>query len=101
MQKVSCLILTQVVLDAFSAFMLLVGRQEGGGVLASLSVCMAQLMPLPLTVSCFRLVLPFWYRLTWVVPDKGPLNGCVYMYVCVCLYVVVDKGSLNELLLYV
>jgi len=31
---------------------------------------MAQLMPLPLTVSCFsksRLVLPFWYRLTRVV----------------------------------
>ena len=24
-----------------------------------------------------RLVLPFWYRLTWVVPEKGPLNGCV------------------------
>jgi len=24
-----------------------------------------------------RLVLPFWYRLTWVVPDKGPLNGCM------------------------
>ena len=24
-----------------------------------------------------RLVLPLWYRLTWVVPDKGPLNGCV------------------------
>ena len=24
-----------------------------------------------------RLVLPFWYRLTWVVPDKGPLNVCV------------------------
>jgi len=23
------------------------------------------------------LVLPFWYRLTWVVPEKGPLNGCV------------------------
>jgi len=34
---------------------------------------MAQLMPLPLTVSCSsksRLVLPFWYWLTWVVPDK-------------------------------
>jgi len=29
-----------------------------------------------------RLFLPFWYRLTWVVPDKGPLNGrCV----CVCV----------------
>ena len=27
-----------------------------------------------------RLVLPFWYRLTRVVPDKGQLNGC--MYVC-------------------
>jgi len=24
-----------------------------------------------------RLVLPFWYRLTQVVPGKGPLNGCV------------------------
>ena len=27
-----------------------------------------------------RLVLPFWYRLTRVVPDKGPLN--VHVYVC-------------------
>ena len=35
---------------------------------------MAQLMPLPLTVSCFSKIqigLPFWYRLTWVVPEKG------------------------------
>ena len=24
-----------------------------------------------------RLVLPFWYRLTWVVLEKGPLNVCV------------------------
>ena len=30
------------------------------------------------------LVLPFWYRLTWVVLDKGPLNGCV----CVCVAVL-------------
>ena len=55
-----------------------------GGVLTWLSVwsevqtlSTAQLMPLPLTVSCFskiQLVLPFWYWLTWVVPDKGPLN---------------------------
>ena len=29
-----------------------------------------------------RLVLPFWYRLTRVVPDKEPLNVCVC--VCVC-----------------
>ena len=41
---------------------------------------MAQLMPLPLNVSCFsniQMVLPFWYQLTRVVPGKGPLNGCV------------------------
>jgi len=59
---------------AFSALMLLVGQQEGhpackkmsGGMLAWLCLCadfhMAQLMPLPLTVSCSsksRLVLPF------------------------------------------
>ena len=29
-----------------------------------------------------RLVLLFWYWLTRVVPEKGPLNGCVR--VCVC-----------------
>ena len=31
-----------------------------------------------------RLVLPFWYRLTRVVLDKGPLNGRVCVYCCVC-----------------
>jgi len=31
-----------------------------------------------------RLVLPFWYRLTRVVPDKGPLKGCV----CVLTYLL-------------
>ena len=33
-----------------------------------------------------RLVLPFRYQLTRVVPDKGPLNG-----VCVCTYTKPDK----------
>ena len=45
---------------------------------------MAQPMPLPLTVSCsskIQIDLHFWYRLTRVVPVKGPLNGCV----CVCV----------------
>jgi len=83
---------------AFSALTLLVWRQEGhpackktewwgAGVVICLELGadlhMAQLMPLPLTGSCFsksRLVLPFWYRLTRVVLEKGPLNGCV----CVC-----------------
>ena len=36
-----------------------------------------------------RLVFPFWYRLTWVVPDKGPLNGCV----CVCSGSKVSLGT--------
>jgi len=30
-----------------------------------------------------RLGLPFWYRLTRVVPEKGPLNG----HVCVCVLI--------------
>ena len=32
--------------------------------------------PLSLASVKSRLVLPFWYQLTWVVQDKGPLNGC-------------------------
>jgi len=75
-----------------TALTLLVRRQEGhlektewrgAGVVICLQqradLHMAQLMPLPLTVSCSsksRLVLPFWYWLTLVDPDKGPLNGC-------------------------
>jgi len=35
-----------------------------------------------------RLVLPLWYRPTRVVPEKGPLNGCVC--VCCCLINVPD-----------
>ena len=90
------------VLLAFSALTLLVGRQEGhpackkmsGGVLAWLSVwsevltcicpswCLCHSLSLASVKS--RLVLPFWYRLTWVVPEKGPLKGGVC--VCVCVY---------------
>ena len=81
---------------AFSALTLLVGRQEGHpackklscGVLAWLSVrseVQTCIWPswfhyhsLSLTSIKSRLVLPFWYRLTRVVPEKGPLNGCVF-----------------------
>ena len=80
----------------FSALMLLVGRQDGhlagkklsGGVLAWLSVCSeVQTCVWPSGCHCHsmslasvksRLVLPFCYQLTWVIPDKGPLNGCVH-----------------------
>ena len=39
---------------------------------------MALLMPLPLSLAPVksRLVLPFWYRLTQVVLERRPLNGC-------------------------
>ena len=74
---------------------LLVGRQEGhpackklsGVVLAWLSVwSKVQTCIWPSAFHCHslslasvksRLVLPFWYRPTRVVLDKGPLNGCV------------------------
>jgi len=41
---------------------------------------MAQLLPLPLTVSCFSKIqigFTFLVPATRVVPDKGPLNVCV------------------------
>jgi len=43
---------------------------------------MDKLMPLPLTVSCFskmQIFLSFWNRLTQVILEKGPLNGCVHV----------------------
>jgi len=52
----------------------------------------AQQMPLPLTISCSSksrlvltfLVLPFWYQLTWVVPDKFQKSSKTVVCVCVC-----------------
>ena len=52
---------------------------------------MAQLMPLPFTISCSsksRLVLPSWCRLTQIVPDKiqegRKMVVCVRVYFLVC-----------------
>ena len=80
---------------AFSALTLLVGRQEGhpackklsGEVLAWL-FCLERGADMHMPSWCHRhslslasvksrLVLPFWYRPTPVVLEKGPLNGCV------------------------
>jgi len=47
-------------------------------------------MPLLLTVSCSRkstLVLPFCYRLTRVVLNKGSLNGCC----CCCKWLILPQ----------
>ena len=39
-----------------------------------------------------RLVLPFWYRLIWViVSDKGSLNVCVCVCVCLCELIGVEE----------
>jgi len=91
----STIIWSLLYLFAFSALTLLVGRQEGhpacknlsGGVLPWFSVwsevqtCIwpswCHCHPLALAWVKSRLVLPFWYRLTWVVPEKGLLNGCL------------------------
>jgi len=45
---------------------------------------MAQLTPLPLTVSCFsKIQIGFTFLVPErVVPEKGPLNTCV----CVCVF---------------
>jgi len=83
------------VLTGLQCFNAVGWRQEGhpacknlsGGVLAWLSVWSeVQTCIWPSCCHCHSLslasvksrsVLPFWYRLTWVVPEKGPLNGCV------------------------
>jgi len=56
---------------------------------ADLHVDVVQLMPLPLTVSCSNKIqigftfLVQWYRLTQVVLEKRPLNGCSVVVVVV------------------
>ena len=81
---------------------LLVGWQEGLPACkkqwwsAGVVVCLkqgadlhtAQLMPLPLAVTCFSKIqigFLFWYRLTWVVPEKGPLKVRARVHACVCV----------------
>ena len=108
-------LLTALCRQCFSALTLLVGRQQGhlackklsGGVLAWLSVwsevqtCIwpswCHYHSLSLASVKSRLVLPFWYRLTRVVPEKGPLNGCVWkeMWITWAAYGSTDGCVLN------
>ena len=78
-------------------------KKLSGGVLAWLSIlsevqtcirpswCHCHSLSLASVKS--RLVLPFWYRLTWVVPDKGPLDGGVYVCVLSTAGWDVEKGD--------
>jgi len=92
-----------VMIFAFSALTLFVGRQEGhpackklnGVVLVWLSawsnvqtciwsnLCHCHSLSLVSVKS--RLVLPFWYWLTRVFPDIEPLNECMCVCVCACV----------------
>jgi len=44
------------------------------------------------------LVLPFWYWLTWVVLEKGPLNVCVQEKLTIHLYSVNGQHLSRELI---
>ena len=82
-----------------SALTLLVGRQEGHPACkktewwgAGVFIClergadlrMAQLMPLPLIVSCFsKIQIDFAFLVPTHLGNKGPLNGCVCVCACV------------------
>jgi len=53
---------------------------------------MAQLMPLPLTVSCFSKIqigFTFLVLAHRAIPEKGPLNGCV----CVTNILITDDKN--------
>jgi len=97
--------------SAFSALTLLVGQQEGHPAckklewwVAGMVIClergadlhMAQLMPLPLTVSCFsKIQIGFTFLVTAHLgsPGKGPLNGCV-LNGCVLLHRCTNRTML-------
>jgi len=107
--------LSQLLYCAFSALTLLVGQQEGhpackklsGGMLAWLSVWSeVQTCVRPSWCHCHslsfasvksRLVLPVWYR---VVPEKGPLNGCMLLYfqsyLFICLFTPAEMHTMLQ-----
>jgi len=62
---------------------------------------MVQLMPLPPIISCCSKIqngLPFWCRLTQVILEIGPLNGCSRSNSCYCS--VVHVGSFEVACMY-
>jgi len=54
---------------------------------------LAQLMSLPLIVSCFTKIQ---FGVTFLVPGKGPLNGCGCVCVCVCVSVTYQQSVFKQ-----
>jgi len=50
-------------------------------------------MPLPLIVCCISKIQIGFSFLTWVVQDKGPLNGCVCVLVAMMYYIIIGISS--------
>jgi len=59
---------------------------------AGMVICLELGADLSLASVKSRLVLPFWYRITQVVLEKGPLNVCV----CVCIQDNLGKPVLKH-----
>ena len=103
--KLRCLVNVWTCTCAFSALMLLVGRQEGHPACKNLSECWgasvviclergadlhtAQLMPLPLTVCCFS-IIPIGF--TFLALRKGPSNERMCL-CCTRFVVAVSVGQ--------
>ena len=93
---------------AFSTLMLLVGRQEGIRPVknewwgAGMVIClerdadlhMAQLMPLPLTVSCFSKIQIGFTFLVLAHPGSPWKRAVKRVCVCVCVFFLVNLGWL-------
>jgi len=62
---------------------------------------MAQLMPLPLTVSCsskIQIGFAFLVPAHLGIPGKGPLNGCVFILLRLLLWLILSviQSTLNS-----
>jgi len=104
-----------LVVLAFSALMLLVGQQEGHPACkktewwgAGMVIClelgadlhMAQLMPLPLTVSCFSKIQIGFTFLVLAHPGSPGKRAVKHVCVCVCVCVCGGIALAPESLLY-
>ena len=97
-------LVVRILLNAFSALTLLVGWQEGH---PGMVICLergadlhtAQLMPTPLTVSCFSKIQIGFTFLVLAHPGSPGLRAvkrlCVCVCVCVCVRILLGSWLYN------